>query len=467
MKTEGLVPNDGPLRVRPEAGAKVMLTAWTSAVIKPDWKKPEGSEDVIVALPVALPVIVAVPELNPSRIRIDAGGSAAAVFEEAKLTVVPPTGAGSVSWTVNGRDRPGETKIEPGRTIAACWTVTPVVVPVAKPGEVPLSVTPPAANPEIVTWVEALPSGIVTLAGAETIPGRLCTSVTGIPPAPATTVLATVTSALRPTPSRTVEGERLILGAAATLTVTVAEVNPPAVAVIVVDPPFRMTPSTETVPCVWASGMRIDVVEEPLTVATRGWKGVSVTLAPPGGAGIESVTVSVALPSACTFRGEGARERNGWTTWKETEFEVCASVGFAASGLTTRTGKVPRAARSAAVSPAVRRVASTKLVVRSASLNWTTDSGGKPAPRTGTGSPELPRIPTLGLREPTLGTGTVTVKTTAPECPVPAGETTSKVRAPVGAAASIVIRTGRFTAVPPGWIAATTPVPVKLTAVAP
>src|SRR3989442_15265573 len=81
MKTEGLVPNDGPLKVLPEAGAKVMLTAWTSAVIEADRKTPEGAEAVIVELPAALPVIVAVPELNPSWITIDAGGSAAAVFE--------------------------------------------------------------------------------------------------------------------------------------------------------------------------------------------------------------------------------------------------------------------------------------------------------------------------------------------------------------------------------------------------
>src|SRR5882762_10744741 len=64
MKTEGLVENDGPLKVLPEAGAKVMLTAWTSAVIVADRNKPEGSVAVIVALPAALPVIVAVPELD-------------------------------------------------------------------------------------------------------------------------------------------------------------------------------------------------------------------------------------------------------------------------------------------------------------------------------------------------------------------------------------------------------------------
>ena len=202
-------------------------------------------------------------------------------------------------------------------------------------------------------------------------------------------------------------------------------------------------------------------------MATRGANGVRVTLTPPGGAGIDSVTVRTTLWSACTFTGDGESDRAGWTIWRLTEFDVCDWPGLTVSGLTTRTGNPPRFERSTARRSTVSFVALTKCVTRSTPLNWTIESDWKFAPLTVRLCAPLPATATLGEIEPTTGVATLTVKTTDPDAATPAGVVTVNVRDPVGAAGSIVICTGRLVAVPPGWIDAWTPVLEKTTDEAP
>src|SRR3989442_724779 len=236
-------------------------------------------------------------------------------------------------------------------------------------------------------------------------------------------------------------------GAGATLPVTPADRTPPAVAVIVVAPPFRITPSTDAVPWVVPSGIRTLALDLPFTVATSGWKGMSVTLTPPGGAGTDRVTVSIALCSARTSSGDGASDSDGCTTWNSTALETCARDGLAASGFTTRTGSAPRVARSAASRVACRRAGLVKVVARLEPLYWTTDSGMNPAPSTVRRAPALPRIPAFGVMNERTGTGTVTVNATGPDAALPSGVTTVNARGPAGADGSMVIRARTFVAV--------------------
>src|SRR6266850_2708931 len=206
MNTDGCSPNAAPLNVDPDVGAMVMLIAWTLTVICELEKTPEGSVAVIVALPAFLPVIVALPLVPPSAITIEAGGSAAAVFEELKLIVVPPGGAGSVSATLKGLLRPGETIVEPGSTIPIARTVTSHVVPTAKPGASPRRFATPTAEPTMAAWTELAPPGMITVAGAEMTPPGAATRLTVNPPCGAFTLLEIVTLAPRLTPRRSVDG---------------------------------------------------------------------------------------------------------------------------------------------------------------------------------------------------------------------------------------------------------------------
>src|SRR5262245_12765961 len=141
-----------------------------------------------------------------------------------------------------------------------------------------------------------------------------------------------------------------------------AERKPPAVAVRLVEPPFRTTPSTEAVPSVAPSATCTTVELVSLTVAISGWKTNSVTATPPRRAGMERATVTDVLCRARTFTGEGRRDSEGCTTRKSAAFEVWLSVGLTGSGLTTRTGNVPSAERSAAVRLTVKRLGLTKVV---------------------------------------------------------------------------------------------------------
>src|SRR2546425_2351731 len=154
-------------------------------------------------------------------------------------------------------------------------------------------------------------------------------------------------------------------------------------------------------------------------------------------------------------------------SWISTALGPRAREGLAAYGFTTRTGSARRVARLAASRVACRRAGLVKVVARLEPLYWTTDSGMNPAPSTVRRAPALPRIPAFGVMNERTGTGTVTVNATGPDAALPSGVTTGNARGPVGADGSMVIRAGTFVAVPPGWTAPATPVPAKLTDVAP
>jgi hypothetical protein len=199
----------------------------------------------------------------------------------------PPDGAAAVRNTGSDAELPGATTMPaPSVMPAAAVTVTLAVAGVTFGAlAVAVIVADPAAPAVTGTLTVVAPAGILALPATPATPGLLDASVTLSPPAGAAEESASV-NWFAPGPLNvTVDGEKL--SAPDTCTVWLADVYPDADALIVADP--KLTPVT----CGCEAGVTDPAPINTLSGATDTFEAsllLNVTVTPPAGAGVESVT---------------------------------------------------------------------------------------------------------------------------------------------------------------------------------